>query len=204
MSKLLLTLTGPSGSGKTSVLRNLLKDYGVGRVVTCTTRAPRDGEVDGVDYHFLTVEEYCEAYSKMIAPASFAGNNYGIIMRDIFKQFEEYDILAIIVEPEGADKLKFAFRNDPDICVHNIYINIDPKKALSHMARRDGWSKAKKRQKADFEGGLYYGKFYEIGRHYDCIIGNDRKNTIKNMARDIMNYVEAQIWTLKMKGSKVA
>ncbi len=193
MSKMLLTITGPSGCGKTSVLKELMRSYGVSRVVTCTTREPRPGEKDGVDYHFLNGGEHY-----LFAITEFAGNIYGISFVEMMKQFRCNDVLAVVVDNRGAKDIWKRFADNDDITVHNVYININPKRALSHMAHRDGWSKAKKRQKADFEEGLYYDKYFEIAQNFDCIISNDRTNTIKNMARDIMNYVEAQKWTEMM------
>lgn len=192
MLKFLLTITGPSGSGKTSILHKLEKDYGVGRVITCTTRPPRPKEKDGVDYHFVSIEEFADRYCDTIASTVFAGNHYAILKKNIYEMFEDHDVIAVVVDPVGAEKLKLAFAN-----AHSIYINIDPKTALARMAKRDGWKEAKKRQKADFEGGLYYDKLYEAAEKYDCILNNDKKNSVRNIAYDIMNYVEAQKWSME-------
>ena len=56
---LLIVVSGPAGSGKTTLCCSLTGacPQGIRRVITCTTRAPRPGEVDGVDYHFLTRED---------------------------------------------------------------------------------------------------------------------------------------------------
>ena len=55
----LLVLSGPSGAGKTTVAQRLLSgNERLARVVTCTTRIPREGEIDGVDYHFLNDEAF--------------------------------------------------------------------------------------------------------------------------------------------------
>lgn len=53
---LLIVVSGPAGSGKTTLCSRLTEAYpqALRRVITCTTRAPRTGEADGVDYHFLT------------------------------------------------------------------------------------------------------------------------------------------------------
>ena len=190
---MLLTITGPSGCGKTSVLKELERAYGISRVVTCTTREPRPGEKDGVDYHFLNGGEHY-----LTAVTEFAGNFYGISPAEMMRQFHYNDVLVVIVDNKGVKDLWQYFADSDDITVHSVYININSKRALSHMAHRDGWSKAKKRQKADFEAGLYYDKYFEIANDFDCIISNDRTNTIKNMARDIMNYVEAQKWAEMM------
>ena len=55
---LLIVVSGPAGSGKTTLCCSLTGacPQGIRRVITCTTRAPRPGEIDGVDYHFLTRE----------------------------------------------------------------------------------------------------------------------------------------------------
>ena len=57
----LLVLSGPSGVGKTTVASRLLKtNKNLKRVVTCTTRDAREGEVDGLDYYFLGKSEFLE------------------------------------------------------------------------------------------------------------------------------------------------
>ena len=197
MSKIILTITGPSGSGKSSVLRLLDEVYGVPRIITCTTRAPRKKEKDGVDYHFVSIEEYCKEANK-IAPVHFAGNYYCIRESDIQEQFELSNILVVVVEPTGAKMLKDALDGRNGVCVRNIYINVPPKAALSYMARRDGWGKAKKRQKADMKAGMYLDSV-ESSRQYDCILANDRTASVKSIAYDIMNYVEALRFELKMQ-----
>ena len=63
---LLMVLTGPSGSGKTTLSLRLLNEIeGVRKVITTTTRAPRMGEVDGIDYHFQTPEKFADGLEKM-------------------------------------------------------------------------------------------------------------------------------------------
>lgn len=201
MSKLLLTITGPSGSGKTSIVRILEKTYGVPRIITCTTRPPRKKEKDGVDYHFIT-DEVLEKHAKardLIALARFDDHSYATIKQDIYDAFKDNDVAVIIVEPDGAQQFKAWSSLVSDIDVRNVYVKIDPKRALAHMAHRDGWSKARNRQKADREKGLYYDKTYLMIRQYDCVISNDRTNSIDNMAYDVMNYIEAWRCSKEMK-----
>lgn len=194
MSKILLTITGPSGSGKTSVL-DLLKDkYGVPRLITCTTRTPRENEVADVDYHFVSREDFEK--ERIIAPVDFGGNSYGIRVSDIYSQLSKNDVLAVIVEPKGAIELKALFL---DADVYNLYIDIDPKAALVHMAHRDGWGAAKKRQKADFAGGLYHERGYELASLYDCVLKNDKRGGVGTLSKDIMNFLESAKWQSKGK-----
>jgi len=59
MSKgFLLVITGPSGSGKDTVMNRLINDLGLKRIVTYTSRPKREGEIEGVDYNFLSKEEF--------------------------------------------------------------------------------------------------------------------------------------------------
>ena len=73
----MLVLSGPSGAGKTTVARRLLKENKfLRRAVTCTTREPREGEVDGKDYFFLTNEEFTKtiegSFHFLISRSTFA------------------------------------------------------------------------------------------------------------------------------------
>ena len=56
----MLILIGPSASGKTEVAKLLAKKYNITKIVTYTTRAPRVNEVNGVDYNFVSVEEFAQ------------------------------------------------------------------------------------------------------------------------------------------------
>ena len=59
----MLVLVGPSASGKSAIVKCLTKKYGLDKFVTCTTRKIRVGEVNNVDYHFLTLEEFSNLYN---------------------------------------------------------------------------------------------------------------------------------------------
>ncbi|MCK5787512.1 MAG: guanylate kinase, partial [Chlamydiia bacterium] len=80
MKKTLVIISGPSGVGKTTLIDILVKKYNfIDKVVTCTTRSPRDLEQNGVDYYFLSVD----TANKMISNGDFIehktiyGNIYG-------------------------------------------------------------------------------------------------------------------------------
>ena len=81
MNKKLFVISGCSGVGKGTVLKEFMarnsKDFMLS--VSCTTRKPRPGEVDGVNYFFLTPEDFqdCIKKDKFLEYAQFAGNFYG-------------------------------------------------------------------------------------------------------------------------------
>ena len=77
---LLVVLSGPSGAGKDTVLNNLLaKNKNIRISTSATTRSPREGEVDGEDYYFISNEEFVQLISKdgMLEYAEYCGNYYG-------------------------------------------------------------------------------------------------------------------------------
>ena len=79
-------ITGPSGVGKGTLIRGLLdRCPGIELSVSATTRAPREGEVDGRDYHFLTPAAFEErvARSEFVEHAEYAGHRYGTLRSEL-------------------------------------------------------------------------------------------------------------------------
>ena len=93
----MLVLVGPSASGKSAIVKCLTKKYGLEKFITCTTRKVRVGEVDGVDYHFLTAEEFSQLYNndEFIETVYYNGNYYGTLKREV------NDNKVVILEPQG-------------------------------------------------------------------------------------------------------
>jgi guanylate kinase len=76
----LIVLSGPSGVGKSTVARSLRRAYPqIWVSVSVTTRAPRSGEIDGREYHFVSDAEFCRmvADGELLEWAAFAGHKYG-------------------------------------------------------------------------------------------------------------------------------
>ena len=93
----MLVLVGPSASGKSAIVKCLTKKYGLEKFITCTTRKVRIGEVDGVDYHFFTQEEFSELYKndEFIETVYYNGNYYGTLKKEV------NDNKVVILEPQG-------------------------------------------------------------------------------------------------------
>ena len=93
----MLVLVGPSASGKSAIVKCLTKNYGLVKFITCTTRAIRVGEVNDVDYHFLTQEEFFKLYDndEFIETVFYNGNYYGTLKREV------EDNKVVILEPQG-------------------------------------------------------------------------------------------------------
>lgn len=105
---LLIVISGPAGSGKGTVNALLLKSPEFAYSVSATTRAPRPGEVDGVNYHFITKDDF-EARirdGEMLEYTSYCGNYYGTPLREAIEVMESGRNLILEIEVEGAQNVK--------------------------------------------------------------------------------------------------
>jgi len=115
-SPLLAVISGPSGAGKTTLCHNLLAaDPGLVRAVTCTTRAPRAGERDGVDYHFLTPEVFQRgvASGHFLEHATVHGRSYGTWKREVLGRLKAGQVVLLLVDVQGAAAIGAAARSNP-------------------------------------------------------------------------------------------
>ena len=105
-------MTGPSGVGKGTLIRTLRERVpGLELSVSATTRAPRPGEEDGVDYHFLSQTEFETrlADGDFIEHAEYAGNRYGTLRSEIGRARETgAKALVLEIEVQGARQVREA------------------------------------------------------------------------------------------------
>jgi guanylate kinase len=109
VSPLLLLITAPSGAGKTTVGQRLLATTpGLIRAVTCTTRAPRPGERDGVDYHFLdrTIFDRRVAAGDFLEHAEVYGNRYGTLRDEVCARLADGADVLLSVDVQGAEAIR--------------------------------------------------------------------------------------------------
>ena len=101
----LLVLSGPSGAGKTTVAQRLLAgNERLARVVTCTTRLPREGEIDGVDYYFLSDEEFMRRVeaAEFLEHAEVYGNQYGTMKSAVYEMLASGRDVLLVNDMQGA------------------------------------------------------------------------------------------------------
>lgn len=104
----LVVISGPSGAGKTSVCRALKRDERVEFSVSATTRPMRKGEVDGVDYRFLTPEEFAEAEAtgQFLESATYNGNKYGTLRGPMEEALRRGKVFVLEIEVQGTRQLR--------------------------------------------------------------------------------------------------
>jgi len=111
----LLVLSGPSGVGKTTLAHRLLEaNSNLQRMVTCTTRAPREGEVDGQDYHFVTEEDFLNQIRAggFLEHAEVYGNRYGTLKSSVQEALAAGRDVLIVNDVQGALTLSAMARQD--------------------------------------------------------------------------------------------
>ena len=134
----MLILIGPSASGKTEVAKLLAKNHNITKIVTYTTRAPRVNEVNGVDYNFVSVEEFAKLTEEnfFVETTYYNSNFYGTAKKDI------KDDKCVILDPNGLKS--FLALNDERIV--SIFLDCDEQVRFERMInRKDSVEDAHKR-----------------------------------------------------------
>ncbi|MBI5793558.1 guanylate kinase [Candidatus Uhrbacteria bacterium] len=129
-------ITGPSGVGKTTVAMELLKRRPqLKKVVTCTTRSPREGEVNGVSYHFLGKETFQQLidHDELFEWDEHYGNFYGSRRSDVRALIDSGNDVLFVIDVEGAKTIQ---QEHPDTRV--IFIDAESDDVLmKRLTARD-------------------------------------------------------------------
>lgn len=106
----IFVVTGTSGSGKTTLAEKILNDskLNISKIVTCTTRAPRGREQNGVHYNFFSKDEFEKKISenKFFEYAEVYSNYYGSLKIDVNKLLDSGKNVLFVVDVQGAETLK--------------------------------------------------------------------------------------------------
>lgn len=104
----LIVISGFSGAGKGTVVKKLVEKYGYSLSVSATTRAPREGEVDGKDYYFKTVADFQNLidYNGFIEWAMYVENYYGTPRKFVEEEMAKGNDVILEIEVQGAMNIK--------------------------------------------------------------------------------------------------
>ncbi len=129
----LFIYSGPSGVGKGTLLAPLIREGYVTLSVSATTRAPREGERDGVEYHFVSREEFERmiAAGEMLEYTEYSGNYYGTPRRFVERALEEGQNLVLEIETEGGG-------NVARLCPEAVRIFVMPPSMQALRQRLEG------------------------------------------------------------------
>ena len=177
----LLVLSGPSGAGKGTICNKLReKRNDLSYSVSATTRAPRNGEVDGKDYFFITIDHFKEMIEndEMLEYAEIYGNYYGTPKPYVMNILEQGKDVVLEIDPQGALQIKKRF---PDA----VFVFIVPP-SLDELTKRiykrgtDSEEVIKRRLSSATSELEYASK-------YDYIIVNDEVEKATNKVSNIID-----------------
>lgn len=178
---LLIVLSGPSGVGKGTVRKALFESEGHNFTysISMTTRQPRNGEIDGEDYYFVTREEFEKRIKegKFLEYAEFVGNYYGTPIDKVEQNIAEGKEVVLEIEVEGARQVKAKM---PDA----VFIFIAPPSfnALYERLKRRGTE----RQEVITERLAKARRELRLMNDYDYIVINDEVNNAADRIRAII------------------
>jgi len=135
---MLLVVSGPSGSGKTTLCRRLADSGEVRYSISCTTRAPRPGEVHGRDYHFLTRAEFESrlAAGEFLEHAEVHGNLYGSLKSEVLVHIVSGLDVVMDIDVQGADQVRDCA--DPEIRRSFVDLFVMPPSEVELLTRLSG------------------------------------------------------------------
>ena len=169
----MIILIGESGSGKSTVERQMCEKYGFERALSCTTRAMREGEADGIDYNFVSVDEFMrmKENNELLESVEFNGNYYGLHKNNV-----RNDVIAV-VEPSGMRQLKAL----DDIDAISIYLRSPEELREKRMlARGDKPEDVQKRIENDRE------HFKGLVDMVDCIVDISEDDDIDTVVGKVL------------------
>ena len=144
----LILISGPAGSGKTTLCDKLIQSYHtIQRVVTTTTRPPRKGEQDGIDYDFLSKAafEIKIAAGEFYEYATVHNNWYGTLKTTVRSQLKSGTHLLLNIDVQGAASFRKEAQSDPELsqCLHSIFIRPENVDVLQARLKKRGTEDAK-------------------------------------------------------------
>lgn len=167
----LIVFCGPSGSGKSTLVRRLIEEYPnqLGFSVSHTTRRPREGEIDGVHYHFVDSNKMEEEIAKgnFIESATFSGNMYGTSKAAVENVCEQGKVCVLDIDVQGVKQIK-------NTCLHPWYIFIKPPSIKSLEQRlRSRKSETEHSLMKRLEVAIREMSYGEMTGNFDFVIVND-------------------------------
>ncbi|MBC7329997.1 guanylate kinase [bacterium] len=176
---LLFVLSGPSGVGKDTLLKELLKtDLKIAKCVTYTTRPPRPGEVDGVDYKFISLAKFEELKrnNAFLEWAEVGGNLYATPRDFVEKKLEEGKDVILKIDVQGAMKVKELF---PEAIL--IFIAPPSLEALGERMRKRGSPEEEITRRLEIAS-----REMEMARNYQFVlVNNDLEETLEKLYKII-------------------
>ncbi len=144
---LLVLISAPSGGGKTTLCQQLLAARRqMTRAVTCTTRPPRKGEQDGVDYFFLDADSFLKRVQagNFLEHATVYGNSYGTLKGEVLGKLRQGKDVLLNVDVQGAATIRQRAEEDPELkrALVSVFLTPPSLEVLEERLRKRGTDSA--------------------------------------------------------------
>jgi guanylate kinase len=194
---LLILISAPSGGGKTTLCQQLLAARpGMTRAITCTTRAPREGERDGVDYHFLNAESFLRRVQagNFLEHATVYGNSYGTLKSEVLGRLRHGQDVLLNVDVQGAATIRERAQEDQELrrALISVFLTPPSLAILEERLRKRGTDSPATIQKRLAVARQEIAQW----KHFDYLL---LSGTIQEDLRRILAIVEAE----KMRTGRV-
>lgn len=140
---LLVVISAPSGAGKTTLCQQVLAARpGMRRAVTCTTRAPRAGEEEGVDYYFLDPAAFLRRVQAghFLEHATVYGHSYGTLKSEVLGKLRQGRDVLLNVDVQGAATIRHQAQAEPELrrALVSVFLTTSSLSVLEERLRRRG------------------------------------------------------------------
>jgi guanylate kinase len=135
---LLILVSAASGAGKTTLLHRVLAARpDMKRAITCTTRPPRRGEEDGIDYYFVSEKRFMQLLmsGKFVEHAKVYGYNYGLLRAELLKKLRAGTDVLVNVDVQGAATIRGKAAADPELQRSLVTLFLTPS-SLTELEKR--------------------------------------------------------------------
>lgn len=173
----ILIVSGPSGSGKSTLLSRLLKEENdLYFSISSTTRAPRRGETEGVNYYFINKDEFKKGIDagEFLEWACVHGNYYGTSLKPVLKALEEGKIAIFDIDVQGFNIAKSKFAEN----ITSVFITTASKNELKSRLQNRGTDSAQTIEKRLINA---VGEMKHILEYDYFLINDDLQNCYENL-----------------------
>jgi len=190
LSPLLVLLSAPSGGGKTTLCQHLLAARrDMARVITCTTREPRAGEKDGVDYYFLDAGSFLKRVQagNFLEHATVYGHSYGTLKSEVLGKLRQGKDVLLNVDVQGAAAIRARAEEDVELkrALVSVFLTPSSIAVLEARLKKRGTDSAANIQKRLSEARQEIGRW----RSFDYLLVSD---TIQEDLRRMQAIIEAE------------